>query len=94
MSLPAAMRRRVPVWQAYLAFGAFACGLYVFVPPVAGSGPLMNLIGLSPVLAIVAGVHRHAPATRGPWRWFAVGFLFFWFGDLYTYGYPRVFGAG
>ena len=25
---------------------------------------------------------------RAPWRWFAVGFALFWFGDLYTYSYP------
>src|SRR4029079_18234547 len=31
--------------------------------------------------------------TKGPWWCFAVGFLLFWLGDLYTYSYPRLSGA-
>ena len=41
--------------------------------------------------------HRRAPVRArvppGPWRWFAIGFLLFWLGDLYTYSYPRLTGA-
>ena len=48
--------RRPALWQAYLAAGAFLCLVYAVVPPFAGSGPLMNLLGLSPVVAIVVGV--------------------------------------
>jgi diguanylate cyclase (GGDEF)-like protein/PAS domain S-box-containing protein len=84
--------RGIPLWQRYLAAGTFLCLLYLFVPPFAGSGPVMNLLGLSPVLAIVAGMRRYRPASRGPWRWFAVGFTLFWLGDLYTYSYPRLLG--
>src|SRR4051812_37368353 len=85
--------RRIGVWRLYLAAGALLTALYVWVPPFAGSGPVMNLLGLSPVLAIVAGMHLHKPASPGPWRFFAVGFALFWLGDLYTYSYPRLFGA-
>ena len=67
--------------------------LYVWVPPFAASGPVFNLLGLSPVVAIIVGVRRYKPASRGPWLWFAVGMLLFWLGDLYTYSYPRLFGA-
>ena len=94
MRLPAAMRRRVPVWQAYLALGAVACGLYVFVPPFAGSGPLMNLHRALPACwrswSACTGTRRRraAPGAGSP-----SASCFFWFGDLYTYGYPRVFGA-
>jgi diguanylate cyclase (GGDEF)-like protein/PAS domain S-box-containing protein len=84
---------RVPMWQAYLAVGALVCALYVFVKPFEGSGPVINLLGLSPVVAIVIGLRRHRPASPGPWRWFAVGMTLFWLGDLYTYSYPRLFGA-
>ncbi len=63
----------------------------MFVPPFAGSGPVFNLLGLSPVIAILVGVRRYRPVSRGPWRWFALGFLLFWVGDLYTYSYPRLF---
>ncbi|MEA2269323.1 MAG: hypothetical protein QOC64_1933 [Solirubrobacteraceae bacterium] len=83
--------RRQAVWRLYLAAGALLCALYVWVPPFAGSGPVMNVLGLAPVIAIVAGIRRHRPDSAGPWRWFAVGFLLFWLGDLYTYSYPRLF---
>jgi diguanylate cyclase (GGDEF)-like protein/PAS domain S-box-containing protein len=75
-------------WLAYLVVGAVLCLLYVAVPPFRGSGPVMNLLGLSPVVAIIVGIHLHRPASPGPWRWFAAGFALFWFGDLYTYSYP------
>ena len=61
------------------------------MPPLKGSGPVMNLLGLSPVLAIVVGVRAAPPGVRrGPWCWFAVGFALFWLGDLYTYSYPQL----
>jgi diguanylate cyclase (GGDEF)-like protein/PAS domain S-box-containing protein len=84
---------RPAAWQLLLAGGALLCALYVWVPPFAGSGPVMNVLGLAPVVAILVGVRRHCPPSRGPWGFFAVGFLLFWLGDLYTYSYPRVFGA-
>ncbi|MEN3281934.1 MAG: diguanylate cyclase, partial [Solirubrobacteraceae bacterium] len=83
----------IALWQLYLAVSALVCALYVFVAPFKGSGPVFNLLGLSPVVAIIVGVRRHKPASRGPWRWFAVGMTLFWLGDLYTYSYPRIFGA-
>jgi diguanylate cyclase (GGDEF)-like protein/PAS domain S-box-containing protein len=85
--------RRAAVWQAYLAAGAVLCALYAWVPPFAGSGPVMNLLGLSPVIAILVGVRMHRPASSGPWWLFTIGFGLFWLGDLYTYSYPRLFGA-
>ena len=63
------------------------------MPPFAASGPVFNLLGLSPVVAIIVGIRRYKPASRGPWIWFAVGMTLFWLGDLYTYSYPRLFGA-
>jgi diguanylate cyclase (GGDEF)-like protein/PAS domain S-box-containing protein len=84
---------RVPPWVLYLVASTLVTGLYVFVAPFKGSGPVFNLLGLSPVLAIVVGVRLHRPASQGPWRWFAVGMTLFWLGDLYTYSYPRLFGA-
>ena len=85
--------RGLSLWQIYLAAGALICALYVWVPPFAGNGPVFNLLGLSPVIAILVGLRRHRPASAGPWRWFAIGFLLFWAGDLYTYSYPRLTGA-
>jgi diguanylate cyclase (GGDEF)-like protein/PAS domain S-box-containing protein len=80
--------RRPPVWLCYLAVGALLTAAYLLLPPLKGSGPVMNLLGLSPVLAILAGIRLHRPRSVAPWGFFAVGFLLFWFGDLYTYSYP------
>src|SRR3954463_3093575 len=85
--------RRAGAWRLYLAAGVLLTALYAWVPPFASSGPVMNVLGLSPVVAIVVGLRVHKPASRGPWLFFAVGFGLFWLGDLYTYSYPRLFGA-
>src|SRR3954469_22234863 len=85
------MRRPSP-WAAFLAAGAMLTGAYLWAPGLQGSAPLFNLLGLTPVLAIVAGVRRYAPASKGPWFWFAAGVGLFWLGDLYTYSYPKLLG--
>src|SRR4051812_7134376 len=84
--------RRLPVWAVFLAAGAMLTGAYLWAPGLQGSAPLFNLLGLTPVLAIVAGVRRYAPASKGPWWWFAGGVALFWLGDLYTYSYPKLIG--
>jgi PAS domain-containing protein len=76
------------VWIAFLAVGGVLLALYLFVPPLAGSGPLINLLGLAPVLAIAAGVRLHRPQAKLAWGCVALGFTLFWLGDLYTYSYP------
>jgi diguanylate cyclase (GGDEF)-like protein/PAS domain S-box-containing protein len=81
------------LWWIYLAVGAAITALYVFVPPLKGSGPVMNLLGLSPVLAILVGIRVHKPRASAPWWIFAAAQALFWAGDLYTYSYPKVFGA-
>jgi diguanylate cyclase (GGDEF)-like protein/PAS domain S-box-containing protein len=85
-----AARPRVATWGwiVFLATGALITGLYLFVPPFAGSGPVMNLLGLAPVLAIATGVRLYRPQARLAWALVALGFLLFWLGDLYTYSYP------
>ncbi|HYM80966.1 MAG TPA: hypothetical protein VEY91_06090, partial [Candidatus Limnocylindria bacterium] len=60
--------RGLSLWHVYLAAGALICALYVWVPPFAGSGPVINLLGLSTVIAILVGLRRHRPASPGPWR--------------------------
>jgi diguanylate cyclase (GGDEF)-like protein/PAS domain S-box-containing protein len=84
--------RRPPVWAAYLAAGALLTTLYVLVAPFAGNELVMNALGLSPVVAIGAGLRLHRPVSRGPWRLFALGMLLFWLGDVYTYSYPKLIG--
>jgi diguanylate cyclase (GGDEF)-like protein/PAS domain S-box-containing protein len=90
---PQRARRTLPLWGAYLLIGALLCAAYVFVAPLKGSGPVMNLIGLSPVLAILIGIRMHRPASRMPWLLLAAGSALFWLGDLYTYSYPHLLGV-
>ncbi len=75
-------------WMLFLAVGVLIMALYLFVKPLAGSGPVINVLGLAPVLAIVAGVRLHRPQARFAWACVALGFVLFWLGDLYTYSYP------
>ena len=80
-------------WWIYLAVGMLFTGLYVSVRPFLGSGPVINLLGLSGVLAVVAGIRIHRPARRRAWQAFALGLGLFWAGDIYTYSYPKLTGA-
>ena len=75
-------------WMLFLAVGAIMLALYLFVPPLKGSGPVMNLLGLAPVVAIAVGIRWHRPRAAFAWVCFGIGFAFFWLGDLYTYSYP------
>ena len=68
-------------------------GLYLFAPGLAGSGPLINALGLSGVVAIVVGIRLNKPRARAAWWLFAAGQFLFFCGDLYTYSYPKLFGA-
>src|SRR5438445_3424141 len=84
---------RRPLWVWYLAVGAALTALYMFVPPLKGNGPLINLLGLSGVVAIVVGIRMNKPRARLAWWLFAAGQFLFFSGDLYTYSYRLVFGA-
>ncbi|HEY6779616.1 MAG TPA: EAL domain-containing protein [Thermoleophilaceae bacterium] len=77
-------------WQLYLGVGVIATLLYLTLPPFAGSAPFMNLLGLSGVLAVVAGIHWHRPVSRLAWWFFVLGLGLFWLGDVYTYSYPKL----
>jgi diguanylate cyclase (GGDEF)-like protein/PAS domain S-box-containing protein len=81
------------LWWIFLGFGAFVCALYEFVPPLKASGPVINGLGLYGVLGIVLGIRIHRPRAQAAWWCFALGLFLFWLGDLYTYSYPKLFGA-
>ena len=84
---------REKAWLWYLLVTSTLTGLYLFFPPLAGNGPLINLLGLSGVVAIVVGIRMHRPTARAAWWLFAAGQFLYFSGDLYTYGYRKVFGA-
>ena len=80
-------------WALYLVYGAVLTTAYVAFPPLQGSGPLINLLGLSSSVAIAVGIWMRAPRARLAWFLFIVGQFLFFAGDLYTYSYPKLFGV-
>jgi signal transduction histidine kinase len=83
---------RVHAWWLYLAVMTPLAALYLVGPSSFGGGPVFNGIGLSAVVAIVAGVRMHRPTKRLSWLLFALGQLLFVSGDVLAYNYPRLFG--
>jgi diguanylate cyclase (GGDEF)-like protein/PAS domain S-box-containing protein len=81
------------MWIVYLAVGAVLTGAYLWFPPLKGNGPLINLLGLSSSIAIAVGIYLHRPRARAAWFLFIIGQFLFFAGDLYTYSYPKLFGA-
>jgi diguanylate cyclase (GGDEF)-like protein/PAS domain S-box-containing protein len=84
---------RSTVWAWYLVVTGALTAAYLFVPQLAGSGPLINGLGLTGVVAIVVGIFLHRPKARSAWWLFVAGQFLFFAGDLYTYSYPKLFGA-
>src|SRR2546429_6286058 len=80
---------RTRAWQLYLAAGGMAAVLYLIVPTLNEKGPFFNLIGISSVVAIVAGVRLHRPARPLPWYLLAGGMFVFLVGDVFSYTIPR-----
>ncbi|HYZ46965.1 MAG TPA: GGDEF-domain containing protein, partial [Actinomycetota bacterium] len=78
-------------WRVYLGCGAGALAVYFFYPPLRGNGFIMNAIGFSSALAMLAGVRMHRPAARAAWILFALGMLLFVTGDVFYYSYPVIF---
>jgi len=84
---------RANVWAWYLFGSVLLAAAYMFVPAVKGSGPLINLLGLSSPVAIAVGLRIHKPRARAAWMLFVVGQFLYFAGDLYTYSYPKLLGA-
>jgi diguanylate cyclase (GGDEF)-like protein/PAS domain S-box-containing protein len=79
-------------WVAYLGIGAAMVAAYFLMPGVRHNGLMFNLIGLSPAVAIVVGIHRHRPAARVPWYLLALSQVLFVIGDVFWYGYDALYG--
>jgi diguanylate cyclase (GGDEF)-like protein/PAS domain S-box-containing protein len=81
------------LWIVFLAAGGLLTAAYLWFPPLRGSGPLINLLGLSSSVAFAVGIYLHRPKARAAWILFIVGNFLFFAGDLYTYSYPKLFGV-
>ena len=81
--------RRPALWQAYLAFGAVGMCLYLLDTPLKGNPAFFNTLGLTSWIAVIVGIRRNKPRYALPWALFAIGFLLYWLGDVYTYSYPK-----
>ena len=58
----ASLRSKTWIW--FIAGTCVLAGLYMFVPPFKGYGPLLNAVGFAGVVAIVAGIRMHKPRAR------------------------------
>ena len=54
-------------WAWYLGVTGVLTAAYLFFPPLAGNGPLINFLGLTGVVAIVAGIRINKPKARAAW---------------------------
>lgn len=88
---PTSNRSRRPVWLIYVAMGAVASVVFLLLPP--GTLPqdtAYDLVALSAVVAIVAGVRIHRPAHPWPWLLLALGQLSFFVGDIIWVVYQEI----
>jgi diguanylate cyclase (GGDEF)-like protein/PAS domain S-box-containing protein len=76
------------VWAWYLGVTGALMFVYLFVPPLKGSGPLINAIGFSGAIALVVGIRLHKPKAQAAWWLFVIGQFLFVGGDVYTYSNP------
>ena len=89
VALGAALRSRA--WSVYLGCGGGALLVYYFYAPLRGNGFIMNAIGFSSALAMLAGIKLYRPAMRTAWMLFALGMLLYVTGDAFYYSYPVIF---
>ena len=59
-------RRRV--WTIYLGIGVLLTAAYLAVPPLKGSGPLINVLGLSSSVAVVCSRSSRVNGSRATSR--------------------------
>jgi diguanylate cyclase (GGDEF)-like protein/PAS domain S-box-containing protein len=85
--------RRLRPWQLYLVGAEIVTALYALVPPFKGSAAVINLLGLSGVLAVAAGIRRNRPQAQLAWWLCVLGLFLFLLGDVYTYLLPKYFGV-
>jgi hypothetical protein len=77
---------KVRPWGVYLAVGMVALAAYPTIPMGIPQDVVYAVVGLSSVVAILAGIRLHRPAHPGAWNFMAVGQLSWVAGDcLYNW---------
>lgn len=79
------------VSRLYLLLGSIAIGCYLWLPTVAGSSWLFELVGLSSAVAIGVGARWHRPRPSLPWVLFVIAQVTFVAGDFFYYTYDLPF---
>src|ERR1700680_402843 len=85
------MRFSRHAWWLYLAVMVAIPVAYLAGP--LNAGPVFNVIGVSGVVAVVAGVRMHRPAARWAWYLIALALSLFVAGDVLAYNYTAFFGV-
>jgi signal transduction histidine kinase len=83
---------RARAWWIFLAGMAPLAALFLFGPWPFNAGAVINLIGLSGVIAIAVGVRIHRPSSTTAWYLIALGVTFSVGGDVLAYNYQQLFG--
>jgi diguanylate cyclase (GGDEF)-like protein/PAS domain S-box-containing protein len=81
------------LWAWYIVVLGGLLAAYLFVPPFKGYAIVVNVIGVSSLLAIAAGIAIHRPKARLAWSLLLVGQVLYVAGDFYTYTYPDLLGG-
>ena len=84
-SIGHASLRRPAGWLLFLVFGALVGAAYYAVSSPVLKVVTFGLLGVAPVVAVVAGVRRYRPGCPTAWYLFAAGQLAFTVGDMIFY---------
>jgi diguanylate cyclase (GGDEF)-like protein/PAS domain S-box-containing protein len=77
--------RRPAGWLLFLVFGALVGAAYYAVSSPVLKVVTFGVLGVAPVVAVVAGVRRYRPSCPTAWYLFAAGQLAFTVGDMIFY---------
>jgi diguanylate cyclase (GGDEF)-like protein/PAS domain S-box-containing protein len=91
------VRRLAPnrrtLWAWYIVALTGLTAAYLFVPPLQGYAVVVNVIGVSSLVAIAAGMRLHRPRAMAAWSLILLGQMLYVAGDFYTYTYPDLLGG-
>ncbi len=91
------VRRLAPnrrtLWAWYIVALTGLTAAYLFVPPLKGYAVVVNVIGVSSLIAIAAGMRLHRPRAMAAWSLILLGQMLYVAGDFYTYTYPDLLGG-